>query len=272
MDKFLVLKFRDAGLFRKHMGSKDKIHDIDGPRDRKHEPEFVEPITVHQISNMLHVLFGERPKPSRRTTVYDRIDYIFEKALDSYLKIDTIKDEKGRFPREFISLAKSQWNSYSGVSYVNWNRINKLLEDELYLEFTNMINEIFGEDLTKKSFDDALKMLSNSEDPRMEDVLIFLKKNKKTPLYALIKDNEDISMNANARTLITNLKGVDKIRRLEGSILVPVTDSDILNIKENKGCATILDGGFVSIHGIEYGDEINPLNYRKVSEISLEEQ
>ena len=92
MNNFLILKFRNAGLFRKHFNTKDKIWDIDGSRDRKDEPEFVEPITVHQVSNMLHVLFGERPKSTVRKSAYDRLEYYFDKASDSYIKITTMKN------------------------------------------------------------------------------------------------------------------------------------------------------------------------------------
>jgi len=66
MNKYLMLDFKNASLIRCHKGTKDKIIDPVGDQyktDRSVDMEFVEPITVQQISNMLHVLFGERPKP-----------------------------------------------------------------------------------------------------------------------------------------------------------------------------------------------------------------
>ena len=87
--KYLILEFNNAGFFINHRGTKDKIYDIDGSRKRSNQDNFEEPIHVNHISNMIHVLFGERPAPSNRFTFYGRVDYLFEKAQNSFIKIET---------------------------------------------------------------------------------------------------------------------------------------------------------------------------------------
>ena len=51
MNKYLELSFQNAGLI------------LRGNR-------FVEPITIFQISNVIHVLFGERPVPTLNRVRY----------------------------------------------------------------------------------------------------------------------------------------------------------------------------------------------------------
>ena len=132
MSKYLELHFRDAGLFRKHEDCRDIMFNMAGREKRKSVTEFIEPITVHQISNMLHVLFGERPKPINRETEYNKIDYIFEKALASYLLIETYKTPNGEYYKETIQTKKSVHNAWNTVSYMNWQRVKRLLGNDFY--------------------------------------------------------------------------------------------------------------------------------------------
>ncbi len=48
----------------------DFIFDLNGKRQRRDTLFYKEPVTVHQVSNVLHVLFGERPKPSIRELTF----------------------------------------------------------------------------------------------------------------------------------------------------------------------------------------------------------
>ena len=69
MKYYLILTFKNAGWFPNNRGN-DRISDITGNRKRNGSKQYVEPISSFHISNMLHVLLGERPKPSlRKTTV-----------------------------------------------------------------------------------------------------------------------------------------------------------------------------------------------------------
>ena len=273
MEKYLVLKFSNAGLFRKHRNTKDKIVDLDIIRDRKNEPEFVEPITVHQISNMLHVLFGERPKPTIRKSVYKQIDYYFDKAKNSYLKINSYKNKKGLYPNEFIQLNKSQWNSWQSSSAITWERVRRLLDDGLFELFMDKINDAFNLDCSKLQFKQVIELIKNSKDKKIEELVAWLKENKRGALISGIYDGDkDTGMNANIRVSLTNTNGVDTIIRLNGEILVPVSEDDIAKLRNTKGCARLLDGGLILIDGIKHENVINVNDFTKVSEISLKTQ
>jgi len=274
MTKFLVLDFRNAGLFRKHRNTKDKMFDMYGRKERKGETEFIEPITVHQVSNMLHVLFGERPKPVNRDTVYNNIPYLYNKALESYLKIDTYKDVKGKFQSETIQTKKSIGNSWSTQSYVYWKRVNNLLGDDLYKIFINTISEVYCVNIEETSFNKVKELILTNPNKKIDELFELLKSNNKKPIFDFIygKGTEPTNINKNNRTQLTVLTGLDKIIRLSGQLIVPVSDEDIEKIKMNKGCATILDNGLVSINSIKSGNIISIEGFTPIKEISLEKQ
>lgn len=273
-NKFLILEFKNAGLFRKHKKTKDKMFDMFGKKDRLESQEFIEPITVHQISNMLHVLFGERPKPINRETVYDKIPYIFEKACNSYLKIDSFKDDKNQYQKHTIQTKKSVGNSWLTSSYMNWNRVYKLLGDELYTLFKQTISDVYQINITNTSFNKVKEIILNQPDTRIDNLFKFLNTKSKKPIYDFVygKGNEPTNINKNSRTQLTIISGLDKIIRLDGTILVPVSDDDLDKIKNSKGCVTILDNGLVYIKGVKSNNIINTDDFTKVNEISLEKQ
>jgi hypothetical protein len=275
MSKYLILGFKNAGLFRKHKGTKDIMFDIDGRRKRVDEEEFVEPITVYQISNVLHVLFGERPKPINRVTVYDSVPYLFDKAMSSYLRIDSYKNNRGEYYVEMMQMKKSVGNSYKKDSLLNWNRIHRLLGDELYEIFVKTIVDVFNVVIEDITFNEVKEKILKTSDKRLDDLFELLIKNQKKALYRFVyatKDTELADINKNHRTQLTVLTAPDKIIRLDGQILVPVTDDDIDKIRQNKGCATILDGGLVFIKKIQSGNTLSTFGFTEVKNISLEKR
>lgn len=270
-----MLEFNGASLIRCHKGTKDRIFDplaLDKNVKRTIENEFVEPITAQQISNMLHVLFGERPKPMNRKTLYDRMDYLYDKAKECYIRYDNFVDSDGKFQSETFQTNKAVWNSWQTTSYMNWNRVHQLLEDDLYEMFLDMIKDVFGYTPETITFAKMAEMLKVSTDSRVTETFEILKKNKKTPLYSWIfgKPSEKTAINANARTQLTVIKGVDTKINLSGSIIVPVNDEDIEKVGKNKGCATLLDGGAVFIKGVK--NNVNVHGYIKVGGISMEKR
>lgn len=274
MNNYLILKFEDSGLFRTTYDTKDKVFCVTekGGKDRREVPQFVEPIVVNHISNMIHVLFGERPKSTNRYSPYDIIQYYYDKALNSYLKINTYVDNKGRFPSETVLVNKSVFNSWQKTSYMNWNRVYKLLEDEIYEDFTKTLSEILGFNVTSKSFNEVKTIILNTNDGRLVKLFDKMKSLNKTPVYSSIygTGNALSDINKNKRTMLTVNYGPHKVSRLDGEIIIPVNDEDIEKLKLNKGCATLLDGGVVYIDSIKNANVINIDGFRKVSEISLE--
>jgi len=265
--KYLVLNFENAGFFRNHRGTRDKIYDIDGSRPRKVEENFQEPITIHQISNVLHVLFGERPVPINRYTFYDKVPYLFEKSKDCLLRIDNFVNDKGFYQREFIQLKKADWNSWKQEVFMNWNVVRKLLEQEYFEMLTSTLKSVFGPDIMNYTFNEVKQMIKSSADERLGDMFKVLNENGKSPLYHNVY-SDDSRINMNHRTYQTNLHGIDYIVRLHGKILVPVSDDDIKVINANKGFATLLDGGLVTIENLLDSNFINTSGFIKVSDIS----
>lgn len=281
-NKYLFLKFRNAGYFPDQSRTKDFMFDLDGKRKRSEHIQYVEPITVHHISNMLHVLMGERPKASLRKTLIERNENIFNLANNGYLKIDTIltfnkSKDIYEFPSETITIRKSVFNSFSPApDLIYWERVKRLLEDDLYSQFINMMNDILNTNVVEKyTCVDAVKMLRDGyrTDKRVTDFLIILKDNSKQPMIdfivggqkaskALLEKNPlavgpNATFNSNARTLITTNFGVDKIVRLCGEIIIPMSESDVEKIRQNKGTAKLLDGGLVWISKLLDETEIN---------------
>lgn len=276
MSKYLILEFKNAGLFRRNIKTKDKIFDLCNQRDRKDEFEFVEPITVFQISNMLHVLFGERPVSSVRASLYKSILEIEMLAKNSYLKITSYCDSSGKYQSEKIQLNKAVWNSWNPQSFMNWERVKKLLGDELFMQFSEMVKDVFKKNISEISFNEVKCRILQNKDERIDKMFVILNKNGKKPLFDSIygKGNEPTNINKNSRTILTVLSGLDNIIRLSGQIMVPITEENLVKIKQNKGCATILDGGMVYIKDIIPSNFANPIEdgFKLVSEISIEKK
>lgn len=283
MQKFIILEFTNAGFFKKHKGTKDFIFDINGKRKRVESKFYKEPITVNQVSNVLHVLFGERPKPSLRGVAFDKIDYYFDKAMQSYLRINSYTRfnknlNSDEYISEFMQTKKVVNDAWSTVDFVYWERIRKTLGKELYNEFKSLLSDLFEvSDITKKyTFMELREQVISrnmmGEGTKLELFFDKLILNKKSPLVVYFKHNSRKSeINKAANIKVTVNMGTEKITKISGDIIVPVTDEDIIKINKHKGFATILDGGLVFIKGIFTENRLPNLEtYRKVSDISVE--
>lgn len=294
---FLFLEFIDAGFFPYPSKSKDFIFDLNGKRKRVDGYHFDEPITVYQISNVLHVLGGERPVPTLRKTVLSVIPEIYKMAYNGYLQITTPKFEIGKtgkfkYPTETKTMRKSVYNSFSkSASLINWERIKRLLEDDLYIKFLTLLKDLFKVEVVKKyTAEEAMELLRNNnfiDDKRVVDFIELLRKNGKQPMIDFIYGQQKVSQNmllkkpdavgakptfnGNSRTLITTPLGIDKITRLRGKIIIPINDWYLSKVRENKGFATILDGGLVWIDKLISADDMSDRmieDFIKISDIS----
>lgn len=291
--KFLSLDFKNAGWFFKDVqkfDNKDFVFDLEGTQSRKSfNKQYKEPITVHQINGMLHVLFGERPPSSLRKTFIEEIPEIREMANNGWLKINTYSylNKSGGFSYyyEKMRTKKSIYNSTEKCnSMLYWKRMERFLEQPLYDEFVDIIKTVLNIGPTKINFIETIKMLRNHlNDPNVKIILDKLLKNKKTPLYNIItkdiywdengyKGNTDF--NANPLIMIRTNSAVTEIVRLSGKIIIPINDDKWVDRLSNfPGVATILDGGLVTIDSLkddyEYFDS-DFLGFKKISEISDE--
>lgn len=275
MDKYIRITFKDAGIFKNHGKSKDKLYDLlaTSHLKRKDTKQFEEPITTHQIANALHVLFGERPVPTFRTVIYDSVEYLVNKANDSYLKVNPLtrklKSGEERMVGETISTNKAAWNSFNPVATMNWHKV-KLFLEEYYNQFTDLLVSEYGEDILKDNFINVAEMLKEKCSDTILDFLLLLNKKGKKPVYDYIflDGNAKANINKNKRVLDTVSNGIDTIYRLSGEILVPVSDEDLVTLSNGSGFATFLDGGYLKIEEVLDANRLSIDDYRKVSTIS----
>lgn len=172
MNKFLHLKFDGAGLFRdKSTGNKgaiDYVYDyIDKKTMKRDSMEcFVEPITPYQISNVIHVLFEKQPVPSLRKSIFKIDDYYWEKALNSYLKYDTINNFKLynkeiEFPSETIRTKKSKYNSFLPNSILLTHEIIFLYINnrQKYYNYITFLNNILNFNVLEIRYEDLITIV-----------------------------------------------------------------------------------------------------------------
>jgi len=273
--KYLILKFQDAKLFR-NKDSQDKVTDyLYGNSDRGKQKFFKEPITTYQVSNVLHVLFGEKPVPSLKKMMpfYKKNEDLFEKANNSYLKFDSyyrrLNKNKDKFIyiTEIMQTKKSLNISWNPVSYFNWERIRLKIGDENFKLFLELLESNFGV-TTKSKFIDIIKIIQNQK--VVGDFLIKIRKKVVATDINNYHKNRTVQMNQHGGSALTVTTSIEHPVILSGTILVPVTDADIIKVKENKGCATILDGGLVYVDGIEDGDTLSDEGFEIMQNISTE--
>lgn len=301
----LTLDFKNAGWFyNQKFDDKDFVFDLNGQTNRKSfNKKYKEPITVYQISNVLHVLFGERPSASLRQTNIKPIQEIFNIANNSYLKIDNYFVENNgnkQFFNESLLTRKAVYNSYEkSKAPLYWKRIETYLGQSLFDNFVDVIKNVLNvDDHTKYTFIDTLKLIKkyHLQNPKIIKLLDDLKKNKKTPLYNTIigdtvgvnkktgepsqliwKNEEYVSntdFNKHPSILLTTNFGISSIIRLYGKIIVPIPDDKwVTKLKNAPGVATILDGGIVTINDFKseiYYSDADLFGFVKVSDISTE--
>jgi len=289
MNNYLILNFQNAKLFRKFDKNKKNRRTNDFVFSRTSEyvsrdfyPSFVEPITVHQISNMLHVLFNERPVPSFRDVVYDRVESLFEKAQNSYLKIDTPKHNNNDFYYETMHVRKAVTNAWNPSPPINWETIKRYIDDEdKFITIVSFLNKTLNQDVTIISADNLKDLVQNLDTKTRLELyeLITNLMNISGLIYFFGRfnngkfdkpDNSKLTCKLNKTAKMVN-RGLEHVAVLSGQIIVPVTDDDINVIKNNsKGFAKILDGGLVFIDSVKNENNIDINGFVKVSEISDE--
>lgn len=360
--KYIKLSFTDAKLFPKNPKTKDIVTNVavsssgkliveHSKRSKQKITSFKEPITVHQLSNMLHTLVGERPVPSFRKVFYKADKSIFNIANQSLLKITTPKqvkivngEEVETFISEMIRLDKSSWNSWSKPKTIQWFKVKKYLGEDFdkfietinndigydvlnepfenlfnrfpkydlqldstikfleekkrtpiiniltswtepseiewsqiqnhlgneFNEFKKTLSEEVGYDISKESFGDLFNIYKKDK-LELGNTIRYLKDIKKTPIIDFLKNKEidrtEITKNKALAECVNS--GVDMVYVLNGEILIPYEQSFVDRLV--RSTTTILDGGYVSIVGVFYEDELHDTDrFTLVSEISDE--
>jgi hypothetical protein len=268
-NNFLILGFKNAKQF-KPKKYKDKFFDLNGTHDRDDSYFFEEPITKFQISNLLHVMFGERPSPSLRETLIPRIEYYFQKAEKSYIRLDSlkIKNKKGEenFIYETMQTRKSIENSLNPNVIVYWEKVKQLMENDFNC-FINLLQKEYGFNPLDKSLNEWIPILK--ENLVVKNYLLNVKGKK--PVYDYIySENKKVRarINQNSRTKRTVLFGKESVTKHHGEIIVPIENEDLEKL--SKSTATILDGGLVWIKGVFNENQIDWEGFIKMTEINSE--
>lgn len=287
--KILILDFKNAGWFHRNLfkffNEKDFVFDLNGQIKRQDfKKQYAEPITVNQISNVLHVLFGERPSASLRKTHIQEVAEIRKIALNGWIKIEDycFENKKGNvtFFKEKLRTKKSIWNSWEkSNTLLYWKRIENFLEEELYNEFLEVIKSVLHtNNPIEISLSKTIEILHHNH-LNNEELKVFLEKLKsksKTPLYNTIKDGnfKNTDFNKNPRTMMTTNSGVSELVRLSGKIIIPIEDEKwIEKLKNSNGFARILDGGLVTVNSIipDYNFyEESIIGFKEIKNISTE--
>jgi hypothetical protein len=274
MNKYLELSFKNAGLIitdNKTNGgkqTKDKLpYSLNYDNSRNVSDRFDEPITIYQISNVIHKLFGERPVPTFRYSKIPIIEYLYNKALESYLKIDNVLDQNGNFIKETFMTNKGVYNAYSPTFTIDWFKIKRMLNDDAYVDFLSLIKDLYNE--IPQSFNDLVDMIKNDENNYNKVIKFF--SDRKLTIFTYIFKNQGNSINKIPSIQRTINYGKDYISIFKGNIYIPINEDDIEKIKNGPGTSTILDGGLVKIEGILNEEDLPDDMGIKVSEISTKQ-
>ena len=258
---YLKLSFKNAGFFE------NKNQNVS--------------ISVNQISNMLHVLMGERPSATYRDTIFTKQDDIFQIANEAYIKIDspkfkqfgkTIYRNKEYYQNEFMQTGKNSWNSYrdKGRSYVSYEILKIFLGDELYQEVLNyfiyelgdingktcleVISEIIEINKNNPLTISVNNIVNESKEQKNDEIISFVS------LVKNYNDNEDQFINI-CKKLINNLKtplvklflGLEKDTAFNKGKNKYITVTNVRGIEQNL---RKIDGSLIIEMDDEYIDKI----------------
>lgn len=287
MKEFMLLRFQDAVLFRNNIKTKDKL--FLGPKDkgepRKGFPQFESYLTHHQISNVLHVLFNERPVPFFGACVYKKQERLVEKAKNSFLKLNVstwvTKEGKQKNVTEFYQTRKPFYNSNAKINHLTWDLIQQHLSEH-YEPFVEMLKIATNHPNPRGlSVEEVPVVFQKSDKHKEKEALLdYLKdrKNGKTGVFHWLREESELYKNKPLEmakdTIAKGLRlvvgsGIDKTTiRLSGTLIVPLDEEDKEILKNSSGVATVLDGGLVWIEQVVPGNRLSAEGYQKVGDIS----
>lgn len=299
--KCVIINFKNAGIFLGDPTKKssDKVLEYVDKRktNRLNHQRMNIPVgtlSKRHISNLLHVLMGERPSPSLRKTNIPIIQEIKKLADSARVKVESIiyKDYKDnqRYCSEFMSGRKIYDNSnYSGKHLINldgkdviiqggfmtWERLKHFLGQDLFNDFVQLSKNLIGEDSINNSAENIISKLSSMRNKQIKEFADKCVQNKRTGLAHLLnfkskdfegKEKKDIdnylarvniAMASDIRVKILECKSVERIAKIKGTIIVPMPDEMIEKLKNGTGMGTFLEGGLAYISSIqEYSDSI----------------
>lgn len=236
------------------------------------------PFGVEQVSNLLHVLLGQRPVPSIQGSVRKRLSFIDEIAATAKYQIDNVyhyaskKTDKKKMVfgfskgrkvmqnsnRKGMKTVDGEGNVYSNI-VVNWNMLRWKLcfnKPEVYEQVMSKFEELYGsKDFEKYPLVDLIRHLAD-EKGKSQELREFFTKVGLTSLAHVVNKSKDCvgfnqcsPYNGYERGLaqrVTNSSLLFKVS-LDGSIWVDVPDQYLGLLFSGKRVATFLDGGYAQV-------------------------
>ena len=281
-NKALLIKFINAGIFPETRWSSDKMYDLDGKTKRKDAPVMQIPAKKfdwRHVSNVLHVLMGERPVPTIRKTLLKPDLSIQEAARKARVSIDTPCNDRGYEGVEMMNARKTVKDAWqtSKIAYflggkpvqikgglLYWARLERLLGEALLNDFIDTVKSITSERHVPQNISAhrAIEILHDNYD--LSQVQHFCQKCLKAERTALVNiinpqaNKESITFHTGVGSKL-NIQmvnsGPENINKISGTIFVPVNDELLARLSNGCGTASILEGGLAYIEGIEEWSE-----------------
>ena len=278
-----------------YMYNQEKFGDTDTDRYSKgHDLENPIPYTL--LSNVLHCLCGEIPVPTKRISIFTRSEELDKIAQNSHFKFETdlYFDKRGNpLFKETYQTQKNNANTVAKntlmfklhdgawktiIGHYCWAYFDKQFkkDSDIHKNYLTIIQKYIGVNPRTLNMRQVVFELSKHWDKEefINDVVKFLKENKKSrkawnELFfnfnidikgdEVVIDRKPTEGNGNYRgaTPILNIRGINYVTRLNGDIICPIEDENIINrIKEGKGFANFLEGGLIYVDTIDFFEPI----------------
>lgn len=260
-----------------------------GTEKVKYQSDLDNLVHFSHISNVVHVLMGQRPVPSKKVTIRKRNNHIDDIASNGLFKITNVPfvtyidkegNEKKSFYKEATQGKKCFYNSNSKIKtydkdrtaidgYITWDYLHKRkFYSEKSIEFTNRLKEI-GKELGYQNVEknislvDFLYDVRKNEKYQAELVELASKCGLSSPIGNYI-ENEGKKGNSFNNCASSNLSAVTINQYLlykvgvDGEVVLFMNDEDASVIENGTKVATFLDGGLAKVKSISniYEDDI----------------
>lgn len=295
--KYLTIRFENASLILPNKSNRPMkgyqqytqgvgITDYD-------ECDLENPIGADQLSNVLHVMCGLAPVPTKRKTIFTRNEELYNIAKNSYIKYDKGCNNDIDRKSEMFQASKYAEDSHLKVStkigdevyngFYNWayflRRFYK--NKDLLKKILNFFNKVLSSENVMKDYKFDEFVIEFHKHLSDDDVKTFDAENRKAysgkgsplggPFYTVIFETKKPLGNNTVyfqSTPILTLHSVEyKKGKLSGTIIIPIENEHIIEQIRNCGCnPTILDGGLVTIVGLKnrINETILETDYTKI--------
>lgn len=290
--KVLQFKFSSAKLYR----SKHSYNNSYLKQKYELDTMFVEPITYHQISNMIHVLFNERPVPTKRLGQCSQKinpEYLKIAKTNAYLLIENYyldKDNNVKYAKEFTQTAKVEANSYNPKTSPSWVYLKSIGKNDKLDVVISRLDNFFKKCSIIQSTDSIMKHplyeLSEFYNKLSDKNKEVIKELFETPdisklgfksvyqyMINPLKNSFQLTQGRGDKSIL-NSNGIEKnLYTFNGKILLYLSETQYSRFLEvSSGTAKLLDGGYVVLEKVSDAEYVDNTDYKKVGDISLKEE